>query len=75
MLNTLRTEQYIIDMINRYINVKIKELQASSLLPRWGWVRAVGDALCPEQVAAWAVYDQERRRWAQDTAFSVRCLL
>ena len=45
------------------------------MLPRWGWVRAVGDALCPEQVAAWAVYDEERRRWAQDPAFSVRCLL
>ena len=45
------------------------------MLPRWGWVRAVGDALCPEQVAAWAVYDQERRRWAQEPAFSVRCQL
>ena len=60
---------------HRSSNVKIKELQAISLLARWGWVRAVGDALCPEQVAAWAVYDQERRRWAQDPAFSVRCLL
>jgi len=41
----------------------------------WGWVRAVRDQECPEQVEQWAVYDQEGRGWIRDKTLKIRCAL
>ena len=40
----------------------------------WGWVRAIRDGQCPEDVTQWAVYDQGRRGWTMDNTLNIRCV-
>ena len=40
----------------------------------WGWVRAVRDQECPEEVEQWAVYDQVSRGWTKDNTLKIHCV-
>ena len=40
----------------------------------WGWVRAVRDQECPEEVEQWAVYDQASRGWTMDNTLKIHCV-
>ena len=40
----------------------------------WGWVRAVRDQECPEEVDQWVVYDQDSRGWIKDNTLEIHCV-
>ena len=46
----------------------------SSPQQTWGWVRAVRDQECPEEVEQWAVYDQVSRGWTRDNTLKIHCV-